>query len=41
VPSGHTFGNLTGSDKLEFRFFDKAGNVVIDFYVDTISARRA
>lgn len=39
-PAGkpHTFGNLTGSDKLEFRFFDKAGNVVIDFYVDTITA---
>jgi hypothetical protein len=37
-PSGHTFGNLTGSDKLEFRFFDKLGNVVLDFYVDTISS---
>ena len=37
-PNGHTFGNLTGSDKLEFRFFDKNGNVVIDFYVDTITA---
>jgi hypothetical protein len=36
-PSGHTFGNLTGSDKLEFRFFDGNGNVVMDFYVDTIS----
>ena len=36
-PSGHKFGDLTGSDKLEFRFFDKNGNVAIDFYVDTIS----
>lgn len=35
---GHKFGDLTGSDKLEFRFFDKAGNVVLDFYLDTISA---
>jgi len=34
----HTFGNLTGSDKLQFKFYDKAGNVVSDFYVDTISA---
>ncbi len=34
----HTFGDLTGSDKLEFRFFDKNGGNVLDFYVDTISA---
>ena len=27
-----------GSDKLEFRFFDKNGNVVLDFYQDYISA---
>ncbi len=38
VGKPHTFGNLTGSDKLEFRFFDKTGNVVLDFYVDTITA---
>jgi len=38
VGKPHTFGNLTGSDKLELRFFDKNGNVVIDFYVDTITA---
>jgi hypothetical protein len=39
-PAGkpHTFANLTGSDKLEFRFFDKAGHVVLDFYQDYISA---
>ena len=37
-PSGHKFGDLTGSDKLEFRFFDKNGTVVLDFYVDCITA---
>ena len=36
--NGHTFSNLTGSDKLEFRFYDKTGKVVLDFYQDTISA---
>jgi len=36
--SGHTFSNLTGSDKLEFRFLDKNGVVVLDFYIDYISA---
>lgn len=36
--SNHTFNHLVGSDKLEFRFFDKNGNVAIDFYVDCISA---
>lgn len=37
VNNSHTFGNLTGSDKLEFRFFDAANNVVMDVYLDTIS----
>ena len=36
-PNGHKFGDLVGSDKLEFQFYDAAGNVAIDFYVDTIS----
>ena len=35
---GHTFGNLTGSDKAEFRFTDKSGKVVLDFYSDYVSA---
>jgi hypothetical protein len=35
---GHTFGNLTGSDKAEFRFTDGKGNVVLDFYQDYVSA---
>src|ERR1043166_4715768 len=34
---GHKFGDLTGSDKLEFRVFAKDGSVVIDLYVDCIS----
>jgi len=38
VSKPHTFGDLTGSDKLELRFFDKTGAVVLDFYVDTITA---
>jgi hypothetical protein len=37
-PGGHTFGNLTGSDKLEFRFFDKNGGYGSDLYQDYISA---
>ena len=37
-PKGHKFTDLTGSDKLEFRFFDKAGNVVLDFYQDYLTA---
>ena len=37
-PGGHKFGDLTGSDNLEFRFYDGNGNVAIDFYVDCISA---
>ena len=34
---GHKFGNLIENEKLEFRLFDRAGKVVIDLYVDTIS----
>ena len=37
----HKFSDLTGSDKLEFRIFDKAGNVVLDFYQDYLSASGA
>jgi hypothetical protein len=36
--SGHTFGNLTGSDKAEFRFTDGSGKVVLDFYLDYVTA---
>src|SRR6185503_13947470 len=36
--SSHSFGNLTGSDKAEFRFTDGAGKVVLDFYLDYVSA---
>jgi hypothetical protein len=36
--NGHTFGNLTGSDKAEFKFTDGNGKVVLDFYSDYISA---
>ena len=35
---GHTFGNLTGSDKAQFRFTDSQGRVVLEFYLDYISA---
>src|SRR5262245_61294925 len=35
---GHKFGDLTGSDKAEFRFKDANGNVVLDFYLDYVSA---
>jgi len=34
----HKFQDLTGSDHAEFVFKDKAGNVVLDFYMDYISA---
>jgi hypothetical protein len=37
--SGHSFGNLTGSDKAQFVFKDANGNVVFDFYLDYISAK--
>ena len=36
--SSHSFGNLTGSDKAEFRFTDGTGKVVLDFYIDYLSA---
>jgi hypothetical protein len=36
--NGHTFGNLTGSDKAEFRFTDSNGKVVLDFFSDYVSA---
>lgn len=35
---GHSFGNLTGSDKAEFRFTNGSGAVVLDFFLDYISA---
>jgi len=40
APGSHNFGNLTGSDKMEFRFFSKASSKVpvIDLYMDCISA---
>ena len=34
---GHSFGNLVGSDKLEFRLTNKLGVTVLDFYMDTIT----
>jgi hypothetical protein len=36
--SGHTFNDLLGSDKAEFRFTDGNGNVVLDFFADYITA---
>jgi len=36
--SSHTFGNLTGSDKAEFRFTDSTGKVVLDFFCDYATA---
>jgi hypothetical protein len=36
---GHKFNDLTGSDKAEFIFKDKNGNVVLDFFLDYISAK--
>jgi hypothetical protein len=35
---GHTFGNLTGSDKAEFLIKNGAGQTVLDFFSDYISA---
>ena len=35
---GHKFSDLTGSDKAEFIFRDKAGNIVLDFFLDYLSA---
>jgi hypothetical protein len=37
-PKGHTFGNLTGSDKLGVELKDANGQVVMKFYMDYISA---
>jgi hypothetical protein len=34
---GHKFGDLTGSDKLEFRLFAKDGSVAMDLYLDCIT----
>ena len=36
--SSHKFSDLTGSDKAEFRFTDGNGKVVLDFFMDYISA---
>jgi hypothetical protein len=38
-PSGHTFGNLVGSDQAVFEFRDSKGNVVLAFDVDYISLK--
>lgn len=38
---GHTFMDLVRSDHAEFRFTNAAGEVVLDFYVDDISASSA
>ena len=37
-PSGHTFGNLTGSDKLQLALYDKCNVKRMDFAIDYISA---
>ncbi|MGQ0553196.1 MAG: SdrD B-like domain-containing protein [Planctomycetota bacterium] len=36
--NNHTFNHLVGSDKLEFQFRDGNDNVVLDFYLDYLSA---
>jgi hypothetical protein len=38
-PGGHTFGNLTGSDKAGFQLKNAAGTVVLDFNIDYLSAK--
>jgi uncharacterized repeat protein (TIGR01451 family) len=35
---GHKFTDLTGSDQAEFQFTNKAGNVILDFDADYVSA---
>ncbi|MEN6645467.1 MAG: SdrD B-like domain-containing protein [Armatimonadia bacterium] len=40
-PSGHKFGDLTGSDKAQFLFKNAAGTTVMQFYLDYISASTA
>jgi hypothetical protein len=37
-PSGHTFGNLTGSDKLQLALYDTSGVKKLEFAMDYISA---
>ncbi len=37
-PSGHTFSNLTGSDKMGFEVTNGNGAVVLDFYMDYLSS---
>jgi hypothetical protein len=37
-PTTHSFSQLAGSDKAEFRFTNGAGTVVMDFYIDYITA---
>lgn len=37
----HSFNDLLGSDKAEFRFTDGNGNVVLDFFVDYITSSSA
>ncbi len=36
--NGHTFSDLTGSDKAQFTFYDTNGTVVLDFFADYLSA---
>ena len=36
--NGHTFGNLSGSDKAGFQLRDPNGVVRLEFYIDTLSA---
>lgn len=38
-PSGHTFGNLTGSDHAQFYGFDANGTKVLDFKLDYITSK--
>jgi uncharacterized repeat protein (TIGR01451 family) len=40
-PSGHTFGNLTGSDHLQLALFDGAGAKKLEFKIDYITASTA
>jgi hypothetical protein len=37
-PSGHTFGNLTGSDRAQFYGYDINGTKVLDFEVDYLTS---
>lgn len=36
--NNHNFGHLTGSDKLELRFFDANNTKVLDFYLDYLTS---